>query len=171
MANTPTSFPLLTTKLHIPRRVDGLVERSALLGQLDAIRTRRLTLMSAPAGFGKTTLLADWAARTGFPTAWLSVDANDNDPQRFISYVIAAFRTVAPEFGERLQQAVQRDTAPPSENVLAQLVNELASIEHDLLLVLDDYHIVTNDAVHQMVLFILEHAPAQVHVAIGTRME
>ncbi|MBC8145404.1 MAG: hypothetical protein H7X80_07450 [bacterium] len=171
MANTPTSFPLLTTKLHIPRRVDGLVERSALLGQLDAIRTRRLTLMSAPAGFGKTTLLADWAARTGFPTAWLSVDANDNDPQRFLLYVIAALRTVAPTFGERLQQAVQRDSIPPTETVMAELVNELSTIEHDMLFVLDDYHVLTNDAVHQILLFLLEHAPAHIHVAVGTRMD
>src|SRR5687767_15183782 len=108
MANTPTSFPLLTTKLHIPRRVDGLVERSALLAQLDAIRTRRLTLISAPAGFGKTTLLADWAARTGFPAAWLSLDANDNEPQRFLAYFVAALQTLAPDFGERVQHALQR---------------------------------------------------------------
>jgi LuxR family transcriptional regulator, maltose regulon positive regulatory protein len=171
MATIPTSLPLLATKLHIPRRADGLIERAELLEQLDAIRMRRLTLISAPAGFGKTTLLADWAARTGFPTAWLSLDANDNEPQRFLSYVIAAVRTIVPEFGERLQAAIDRGAMPPAETMLALLVNELAAIDGDLLVVLDDYHAVHNAAVHEGVLFVLEHAPAHVHFAIGTRMD
>ena len=171
MATPVTTLPLLTTKLHIPRRADGLIERPGLLEQLDAIRTRRLTLISAPAGFGKTTLLADWAARTGFPTAWLSLDANDNEPQRFLSYVIAAMRTLVPDFGERLQTAIDRGTLPPAETMLALLVNELAALDRDVLLVLDDYHAVDNEAVHEGVLFVLEHAPAHLHVAIGTRMD
>lgn len=171
MADPLTSLPLLATKLHIPRRAEGLVEREALLGQLDAIRMRRLTLVSAPAGFGKTTLIADWAARTGYPTAWLSLDANDNEPQRFLSYIIAAMRTVVPEFGEKLQGAIQRGAMPPAETMLALLVNELAAVEREVLLVLDDYHAINNEQVHEGVLFVLEHAPAQLHVAIGTRMD
>jgi LuxR family maltose regulon positive regulatory protein len=171
MADTPTSLPLLATKLHIPIRAEGLIERASLLGQLEAIRTRRLTLISAPAGFGKTTLLADWAARTGFPTAWLSLDANDNDPQRFLSYVVAALRTVAPGFGEKLQQALDRGATPPAETMLAMLVNELAEVQQNLLLVLDDYHAISDESVHGGVGFVLEHAPANLHVAIGTRMD
>jgi LuxR family transcriptional regulator, maltose regulon positive regulatory protein len=171
MADTTTSLPLLATKLHIPRRAEGLVERSELLDQLDGIRTRRLTLISAPAGFGKTTLLADWAARTGFPTAWLSLDANDNEPQRFLSYIIAAIQSIVPGFGEKLQTAIQRGVVPPPETMLALLVNELAAVEQNILLVLDDYHVVNNDIVNDGLLFVLDHAPAQIHVAIGTRMD
>ena len=171
MANTQIAPPLLATKLHVPRRVEGLVERNALLAQLDAIRSRRLTLISAPAGFGKTTLLADWAARTGFPTTWLSLDSNDNDPQRFLTYCVAALRTVAPDFGERTHVALQRSELALKEIVLPLLINEMTSIEHDVLLVLDDYHVIQSDEVNASLLFILEHAPQQVHVAIGTRKD
>jgi LuxR family maltose regulon positive regulatory protein len=171
MADSKTSMPLLATKLHIPRRAEGLVERSGLLEQLDAIRTRRLTLISAPAGFGKTTLLADWAARAGYPTAWLSLDANDNDPQRFLQYVIAAIQSIVPGFGEKLQTAIQRGVVPPPETMLALLVNELATVEENILLVLDDYHVIHNEIVNDGLLFVLDHAPEQIHVAIGTRMD
>ncbi len=166
--------PILITKLHAPPHRPELVSRPHLLEELDAgLRAqRKLTLVSAPAGFGKTTLLSAWLSeKHEEAVAWLALDAEDNDPARFWNYVVAALRQHAPDLG-RDALAALRDLHPPAlPAILAGLINELAAHPTPLILVLDDYHLVENPAVHESLTFLLEHQPPQLHVAITTRVD
>src|SRR5215218_1623424 len=135
--------PLLETKLHVPAPPPGSVRRSRLAERLDRGAASKLLLVSAPAGSGKTTVVADWLAcsrTSGRVAAWLSLDAGDNDPATLWSYVIAALRTVAPGIGERALGLLDSRQPPAIEAVLATLINDLSSTEGDITLVLDDYH-------------------------------
>ncbi|MBN1138444.1 MAG: AAA family ATPase [Anaerolineae bacterium] len=177
--------PVLTTKLYIPPPRPNLVSRPRLIERLNAgllgqsgSFTRKLTLISAPAGFGKTTLLSEWVASLERPVAWLSLDERDDDPARFWSYVIAALRTV-PAFGEdsfaeTLLAALQSPQPPgnsPSslEPTLTALINEIAAVPVPFLLVLDDYHLIKAPPVHQAVSFLLDHLPPHLHLTIASR--
>ena len=160
---------LLSTKLHPPRRRRTLVARPRLRDLATRSGHPALTLISAPAGFGKTTLAADWFAgeRT---TAWLSLDSRDDDPEQFWSYVLAALSTVTPE--------LVADTAPllrsgrvPLETVVATLINDLETASQDIVLVLDDYHVITAPEIHDSVTFLLEHLPPQLSLVIVTRAD
>jgi LuxR family maltose regulon positive regulatory protein len=154
--------PLLETKLHVPRR-RALVARPRLTERLDRGAESALTLVSAPAGFGKTTLLAEWLAG-GRMAAWLSLDARDNDPAVFWAYVVAAVRSVAPGIGAgALDQ--------PIETVLATLLNDLSAVPGDVVLVLDDYHLVESREIQDGMAFLLEHRPPQLHVVIAGRAD
>ena len=139
----PTAAPardvLLATKLHVPRPRPGFLSRPRLLELLGDGATRELTLVCAPAGFGKTTLLGDWARRSRWPVAWLSLDAGDNDPARFWRYVAAALDQVLPGTGERVAALLRGGAGPPPlEAVVTVLVNALAGQADELGLVLDD---------------------------------
>ena len=164
---------IVSTKLHVPELRPGLVERRALVGRLVAGRDRQLTLVCAPAGWGKTVVLAEWHAAAGEarPFAWVSLDATDDDPERFWSYVVAAMRTVLPGIGEAALAHVP--TAGPAliELVLAPLINELAELPAPFVLVLDDYHVVRDELVHDSVAYLLRHMPAALHVVIATRAD
>jgi len=116
--------PLLTTKLHVPRPRTHLVPRARLVRRLQQGLARSLTLVSAPAGFGKTTLLAQWCAQSGTPVAWLSLEAEDNDPTRFLSYLIAALQTLDAQLGTTALVLLRTPQPPPPEAVLALLTNE-----------------------------------------------
>ena len=166
---------LLATKLGLPPARPGGVVRPRLIARLDQslAEGRHLTLVSAPAGFGKTTLLRDWAAGCERLVAWLSLDAGDGDPQRFLTYVAAALQQVAPGLGagtrRRAPGLLRASSAPPAESALTALLNDLAALSTDVVLVLDDYHVLDAPAIHAAVGFLVEHLPAQAHLVIATR--
>ncbi len=177
--------PILATKLYIPPPRPKAVPRPRLIARLNEGLERKLTLISAPAGFGKTTLVSEWmqSARQGdketgraedaiaapFAIAWLSLDEGDNDPFRFLTYLIAALQTFAPQIGAGVLALLQSPQPPPSEALLTALLNELTSIPETFVLVLDDYHVVDAKTIDDVVIFLLEHMPPQMHLAITTR--
>ena len=145
--------PLLTTKLHIPRPRLELVARPLLVERLNAGLSGKLTLVAAPAGFGKTTLVADWVTNVlpkayGDRVAWLSLDSNDNTQVQLWNYVISAFQTVDSSLGKVSQTVLQSSPLPPIETILTILINEIAAYGHPLILGLDDYHEITTPEIH-----------------------
>jgi ATP/maltotriose-dependent transcriptional regulator MalT len=163
------TMTILATKLYVPPRRRRIVLRPRLDGRLNEGFQRRLTLVSAPAGFGKSTLVAEWVAECGLPVAWLSLDEGDGEPARFLAYVVAALRTVRPGVGESVLAALGSPQPSPVEATLTPLVNELAALPTDVVLVLDDYHSVDGGLVDEAVAFLLEHRPSRLHVTIATR--
>ncbi len=164
---------LLETKLHVPRRRRALVARPRLSELLSRGAESTLTLVSAPAGFGKTTLLAQWlaaAAAGGRSTAWLSLDERDNDPALFWPYLVTALRTATPGVGADALSMLPSPQSP-IETVLASLLNDLSAISEDVVLVLDDYHVIEAREVRDAMAFLLEHLPAQLHLVIGSRAD
>ena len=129
----------------------------------------KLMLISASAGFGKTTLVSEWIASCGRPVAWLSLDEGDKDPVRFISYLVAALQTIKAGLGEGLFTAVQSYQPPQAELVLTALLNEISLIPGHFLLILDDYHMIDSQPVDQALAFLVEHQPPQMHLVIITR--
>lgn len=166
--------PLLRTKLSIPRARSDLVRRPRLIDMLSAGLAGPLTLVSAPAGYGKTTLISDWLsspAGKGYPLAWLSIDQDDNEISLFLAYLIAAFQRVIPDFGEVTQASIYAPQPPPTNVVLANLVNELSELRKPSALVLDDYHLISARAIHDAISYILDHIPDQVHLVILSRVD
>ena len=163
---------MLLTKLSAPViRVD-LVHRSRLDELLEQAMVHRLTLVDAPAGWGKTTLVGDWLARRQpAPTAWLSLDPDDGDQLRFWSYVIEACRTVYPSLGGGALELLQPPGVPPVTGALPLLVNEFVLSEQPLVLVLDDYHVITNKDIHRGMAFLVDHLPPAVHLVVVTRSD
>jgi LuxR family maltose regulon positive regulatory protein len=161
---------LLATKLHVPRSHHGLVPRPRLVNRLTGAQAGELTVVCAPAGFGKTALLADWAQRRGRPVAWLSLDAGDNNPVRFWRHVAAALEGARAGAGQRL--AVLLRPPPRSfEAVVTTLVNDLAETPGQVALVLDDYHLVESQPVHQSLGLLLQHLPAGLGLAVASRSD
>jgi LuxR family maltose regulon positive regulatory protein len=162
---------LLVTKFHVPLSPLDLVARARLFDQLDngLSQGHRLTLVSAPAGFGKTTLITGWLSNRNRSCAWLSLDEADNDPVHFLDLLITAIQQVNASFGQTAQQFLQLPQPPPLHNLCAMLINDIAAAHGDLILVLDDYHLITDPAIHQMVGFFIEHQPACVHTVLITR--
>ena len=165
--------PLVETKLYIPRLRRTLVARPRLSGRMSRGSEARLTLVSAPAGFGKTTLLTAWlatAATENRSVAWLSLDQNDSQPATFWTYVITALQTAVPGVGAGVLPLLQ-SAQPPIETVLAAVLNELSAVPNEVDLVLDDYHLVDGPDVRPGIAFLLEHLPPQVHLVISTRAD
>ncbi len=160
--------PILATKLYIPSPRAKVVLRPRLLGRLNDGLHRKLTLVCAPAGFGKTTLVSEWLAGCERPTAWLSLDEGDGDPTRFLTYLVAALRAVA-EVGEGVLGALGSPQPPPIEVVLTALLNEITAVPDRFILVLDDYHLIDAEPVDRALTFLLEHLPPQMHLVIATR--
>ena len=163
------SAPILATKLYIPPPRPKAVLRPRLIERLDEGLHRKLILVCAPAGFGKTTLLGEWVAALPHPAAWLSLDEGDNDPARFLSYLVAALRTIAPSMGEGVLDALGSPQSPPTESILTALLNEMAALAEDSVFVLDDYHVIHATAVDDALTFLLEHLPPRVKLVIATR--
>lgn len=161
---------LLATKLHVPAMGAQLVHRAALLDALSAGRTRKLTLLSAPAGWGKTTLLAQWAMGGDGRFAWLSLDCSDNDPVWFWMYVIAALQKVSPGVGIRAVELLAMG-ADPVQVVLPTLLNDLDTIASPVVLILDDYHLVVGRAMHEQLAFFISRMPANLHLVLATRAD
>src|SRR5262250_1676772 len=164
---------LLATKLHMPRLQQGFVARLRLVDALDEGLSRRLILVCAPAGFGKTALLADWARRGSRPVAWLSLDAGDNDPARFWRHAVAALDRVRPGIGERTGPLLGPPAPLSFEGLVTALINELAAQpgEDKLLLVLDDYHLIDTQQVQDSLVFLLEHLPSSMHLVLASRAD
>jgi len=163
--------PLLTTKFYVPPLRPELVSRPRLIEQLNAGLHRKLTLVSAPAGFGKTTLLTEWASSCGRPAAWLCLDEGDNDLTRFLAYFVAALQTIEPNIGQGALNAFQAPRPPHMESILAGLINEIASLPEPFALVLDDYHLITAQPIHDALAFLLDHLPPHMHLIIAGRSD
>lgn len=163
-------LPLLETKLYLPKWSADRVSRSRLIDRIHP--QRKLTLVSAPAGFGKTTLLAEWAAAVPTrPVAWVSLDQSDNDPAFFWTYLITALQNIQPSLGERSLSLLQSPQPPPIESVLMTLLNELTAVEAEFVLILDDYHVIGTQAIHGGIGFLLSHLPPQMHLIIASRAD
>lgn len=163
------SAPILATKLYIPPPRPKVVPRPFLIERLNAGLQRKLTLISAPAGFGKTTLVSEWIANCERPAAWLSLDEGDNDPSCFLAYLVAALQTIAANIGARVLGALQTHPPPPIDPILIALLNEIAIIPDNFVLVLDDYHVIDSKPIDETLTFLLEHLPPQMHLVITTR--
>ena len=163
---------LVWSKLAAPAPRAGVLARASLQSLLEVGLGAKLCLVDAPAGFGKTTLLAQWrAAAGGRQVAWVSLDEGDDDPTRFWVYVVEALRTVEPGVGASALAALGRPSADLYRMVLPGLLNELSRVELPLFLVLDDYHLITNPTCHQTLTFFLDHVPADVHVVLSGRSD
>ncbi len=171
------STPILATKLYIPSPRPKLVLRPRLIERLNEGLHRKLTLISAPAGFGKTTVVGEWIANSQLLTAWLSLDEGDNDPTRFLTYLVTALQTLAlnriegntPTLGKGVLTALQSPKPPPTEAILTTLLNEITTISDHFILVLDDYHVLDAPPIDQVLAFLLDHLPSQMHLVITTR--
>jgi LuxR family maltose regulon positive regulatory protein len=170
--------PLLTTKLHIPPARAEWVPRPRLIRRLTAGLGlgHRLTLISAPAGFGKTTLLSEWIAQHDGPVAWLSLDDQDNEAVRFWTHLVAAHQRIRADLGQDALTLLQAGQPPPAEAILSSLINEIAALAESpptkaIILVLDDYHLISTPQIHEGVAFLLEHQPHNLHLVIATRAD
>ncbi len=167
----PISADLLSTKLNAPRLQAALVSRPALIARLAAGLARKVTLISAPAGSGKTTLIGEWLAQQTQPVAWVALDAGDNDPVRFWRYIITACRAFEAGLGRSALAALRAAQVASLENVLTSFINELAQLPARHVLILEDYHVITSSEVHASLAFLIDHLPAALHVIIITRTE
>src|SRR5256714_7079353 len=163
----PTS--ILATKLYLPRLRPNVVSRPRLIERLHEGLHRNLTLISAPAGFGKTTLVSEWVEGIERPTAWLSLDEGENDPARFLAYLVAALQTIAATIGEGVLGVLQSSQPPPTEAILTALLNEITTLPDHFVLVLDDYHVIDAKPVDMALTYLVEHLPPQMHLVIATR--
>jgi len=166
-----TKYPLLTTKLYVPQPRPNLVQRTHLIDRLNKGINHKLTLISAPAGFGKTTLLSKWISQSKLRAAWLSLDKGDNDPVHFIHYLIAALQSFDKNLGKTALSMLQSPQQPPIESVLTNLIREITDIPNDFVLVLDDYHSIDAKQVHTAVEFLIDHLPPQMSLVIATRVD
>ncbi|GHO50623.1 LuxR C-terminal-related transcriptional regulator [Ktedonospora formicarum] len=163
---------LLATKFHPPRPRTQLVSRGPLVERLQRGVRGALTLVSAPAGYGKTTLLAQWLASTLAPVAWLSLESEENEPTQFFTYLLAALQTLDPHFGARAQARLRLLQSADLETVLALLINDLINWQaEDFTLVLDDYHVITATPIHRALTHLVEHLPPQMSLIIATRSD
>ncbi len=160
---------ILTTKLEIPSSREDILDRQRLYKLLGNDNPKPLTLMSAPAGFGKTTLMASWLEQQSLPIAWLSLDEEDNDPSRFLAHVIATVSRHIKDFGNNELKMFQGAQSPGLKGLLTSLVNQLNSAGQPLILVLDDYHFISQESVHESLRFLLEHRPSHFYLAITSR--
>jgi LuxR family maltose regulon positive regulatory protein len=168
------AFPLLSTKLNFPPRRPGRVARPRLLEKLERslLPGNRLTILSAPAGFGKTSLAVDWLSllvERGLPCAWLSLEESDNDLVRFLHYFVAALQKIQPELGQAALALLELPQLPAVEALMLPLINELGALPGDCVLVLDDYHLIRDLAIHQALGYLVDHQPAQLHLVLTAR--
>lgn len=171
MATRTDTVPLIRTKLYRPRITGDLVPRPRLLERLEGRRNRPLTLVVAPAGFGKTTLVGSWLKSCDCPSAWLSLDENDDDLALFLAYLLAAIRTMFPDAVKDTQALLKAATLPPTDVIARTLINELDQIEEPFILVLDDYHLIQNLAIHDLLTELLHYPPPVLHLVLASRSD
>jgi LuxR family maltose regulon positive regulatory protein len=160
---------LVATKLFRPRARQDTLTRARLFEKLDRGLAGSLTLIAAPAGFGKTTLVADWLARTALPSAWLALDANDDSPGVFWRYLVAALRQIDPAFGQAATELLAMSDTLPPRMIVAPLLNDLTALAGDVVVVLDDLHSLTNPAIYESLAYLVEHLPPALHLLVLTR--
>ena len=166
--------PLLATKFFVPHRRRNVVPRARLRQRLQRGTEVKLTLVAAPAGFGKTTLLADWLAAVSpedATVAWLSLDQSDDDPASFWTYLVAALQTVLPEVGADTLVLLKSPQPPAIESVLTTLLNQLGALRGDVVLVLDDYHLIDSPEIHVGIAYLVDHLPPRMHLVIASRAD
>lgn len=164
--------PFLTTKLLVPTTRADIITRQHLIDLLKQSLSRKITVVSAPAGFGKTTLIGDWINQQKVSAAWLTLDEIDNDPIRFLSYFVKALQKIDPNFGETILEILQSTQAQINEPLLTALINEIASaISIEFVYVLDDYHLVESPRINEIIAFILDHLPPSMHLVVATRSD
>jgi len=166
-----TRYPILATKLYIPQPRPNLVPRTRLIEQLNKAVNHKLTLISAPAGFGKTTLLSKWISKSELSVAWISLDKGDNDPVHFINYLIAALQDIQANIGKGILSLLQSPQQPPIESIMVDLIKEFADITNNCVLVLDDYHSIDIEKIHKIVEFLIDRLPPQIRLVIATRVD
>lgn len=162
---------MLLTKLHIPPASQNIVHRPELYEKLNLGLCRKLILISAPAGFGKTTVVSDWINQNKIPAAWFSLDNGDNDPADFLSYIISGIQRIHSEFGQGALKLLNSPNKPSVESIASLLINEILNIKQNFLLVLDDFHLINSNEVLKLVIYLLEHIPGNIHIAILTRSD
>lgn len=162
---------LLSTKLYIPRPWPSLVSRQRLTERMNAGLDKKLTLVSAPAGFGKTTLLSEWIPDSPRCVTWLSLDEGDNDPTRFWTYMLASLRQIDPGLGQGALALLQSPQAPPITAILTALINDIAAFPDKFATVLDDYHVVDSQPIDTALTFLIDHLPENFHLVITTRVD
>lgn len=160
---------ILTTKLYIPLSNESNVTRPRLINLLDKGLSQRLILISAPAGFGKTTLVSDWVRNNELPKIWISLDKDDNEPTRFLTYLDASITQVFPELDLELQNVVFSPGLASPVTLLTPLLNEISALPHEFILVLDDYFFIQSDLIHEIISFLIKHLPPNMHLVIITR--
>ncbi|HYE10043.1 MAG TPA: AAA family ATPase, partial [Patescibacteria group bacterium] len=163
--------PILTTKLFMPTSRPNIVFRPLQIQKITEGLEQggKLTLVSAPAGYGKTTLITEWLKTLDREHAWLSIDAGDNNPQRFFTYLIAALQTIDNGFGQKIDNLLRSPQLPDPETIAALLINQIIDKGKPYVLVLDDYHLITNEYLHRTLEFIIENSPLIFHLVIVTR--
>lgn len=174
MSGSQRSFPrktekLLNAKLIPPRLHSTAIQRGDLLAQLDNCLTKKLTLITAPTGFGKTTLIGTWITSRDFPSAWVMLDENDNDPARFWTYVCSALRTFDSSVGKSTLSMLTAPQPPSFHTLLTPLINDLARLKESSVLVLEDYHVIKSTEIHEGVSFAIQHLPEPLHLVLITR--
>jgi len=162
---------MLLTKLHIPPAGNNVVHRSELFEKLNSGLSRKLILVSAPAGYGKTTLISDWISQNKIPAAWLSLDNSDNDPAVFLGYVISGIQSIHQNFGKSTLRLLNSPNPPSVESITSLLINEVLNINQNILLVLDDFHLINSSEVLKLAAYFLEHIPGNIHIVILTRSD
>jgi len=160
---------ILSTKLFRPAPRAGVIVRRRLINKIEQGVQTKLVLVSAPPGFGKTTLISGWAQDSKIPVGWVSLDERDNDPTRFLKYLIAALQTIESGFGETIAQNLGSPKQPSLDSILTLIINEIAEELQTFVLVLDDFHVISEPHIQEIMLFLLEHLPPQMHFIVSTR--
>ncbi|MCK0469849.1 tetratricopeptide repeat protein [Halalkalibacter sp. APA_J-10(15)] len=164
-------MPIISTKLSIPPIRSKIVARPRLLEQLNEGMHHKLTIISAGAGFGKTTLVSQWLTSCEQPVTWLSLEEGDNDLARFLTYLFVALRKIEANIGEGVIGLLQSSQLPPIDSILGSLINDVSSVQSDFILVLDDYHMIDAHPIGHAIEFLLDHMPPQMHLVLTTREE
>jgi len=160
---------VIATKVYQPHIKQKIVRRRRLIETLDRGFDGSVILVSAPAGFGKTTVISSWIEECRQATAWLSIDNGENDPAVFLIYLVAALQTIDDRIGETLSATLQASDSLNVRNVLARIINDLSAVEDDVLLVIDDYHLITSTEVHDILMLLIDHMPPNMYIVISTR--
>ena len=162
---------MLLTKLHIPPAGNNVVHRSELFEKLNSGLSKKLILVSAPAGYGKTTLISDWISQNKIPAAWLSLDNGDNDPAVFLSYVISGIQTIEKKFGQSALRLLNSPNSPSVESITSLLINDVLSVNQNFLLVLDDFHSIKSNEILKLAAYLFDYIPGNIHIVILTRSD
>ena len=162
---------ILTTKLYIPPPRQNVVIREGMLEHLDETLNYKLTLVAAPPGYGKTSQLSIWIQNRQYPTAWISVDGEDNDPSLFFQYLIAALQTINPKLGTASLALLQSPQLSSKTAILSSLINDLTTIKSNFILILDDYHWIEQQDIHESLNYLVDHMPPQMHIIIASRSD